>query len=272
MEIGVCSWSLQVQSVPELERLMQQLGIGVVHIACGDPQHGSWVEGDSMPAVAKAAKFRMCSAMLAFPGEDYTTPQTIARTGGLGPKELRAERMDRLRWALDRTKQLGLSNLTFHAGFLPHPNDPERKQFLNALANVGDLCAQAGVTAAFETGQETADLLRRTLDDLACPSLMVNYDPANVLLYDMDDPIRAIEILAPDIKSVHAKDAKRPKINGTWGEEVPLGQGEVNMPALVEALRKAGYDGPLCIEREVGTQQERITAISHGIAVLRPLI
>ena len=86
MEIGVCSWSLQVRSIPELERLMQQLGVDVVHIGCGDPQHGSWSEGDAMPAAAKAARFRMCSAMLAFPGEDYSTPQSIARTGGFGPE------------------------------------------------------------------------------------------------------------------------------------------------------------------------------------------
>jgi sugar phosphate isomerase/epimerase len=272
MEIGVCSWSLQVRSVPELERLMMQLGVRVTHIACGDPQHGSWAEGDSMPTAAKAAKFRMCSAMLAFPGEDYTTPQSIARTGGFGPKDLRPERMDRLRWALERTQQLGLSNLTFHAGFLPEPTDPERRPFLNTLAAVGDLCTQAGITAAFETGQETADLLRRTLDDLACPALKVNFDPANVLLYDMDDPIRAIEILAPDIKSVHAKDAKRPNVKGAWGQEVPLGQGNVNMSAFVTALKKAGYDGPLCIEREVGSQDQRIADIAAGIFVLRPLI
>jgi sugar phosphate isomerase/epimerase len=115
-------------------------------------------------------------------------------------------------------------------------------------------------------------LLRRTLDDLACPALKVNFDPANVLLYDMDDPIRAIEILAPDIQSVHAKDAKRPKVKSSWGEEVPLGKGEVNMSAFVTALKKAGYDGPLCIEREVGSQEQRIADIAAGISVLRSLV
>ena len=97
VEIGVCSWSLQVTSIPELKRLMDRVGVEVVQIACGDPHHASWIEGDRMPEVARAAGFRMSGAMLGFPGEDYTTPQTIERTGGFGPKELRAERMDRLR-------------------------------------------------------------------------------------------------------------------------------------------------------------------------------
>jgi sugar phosphate isomerase/epimerase len=71
---------------------------------------------------------------------------------------------------------------------------------------------------------------------------------------------------------VHAKDAKRPKVKSSWGEEVPLGKGEVNMFAFVTALKKAGYDGPLCIEREVGSQEQRIADIAAGISVLRSLV
>ncbi|MBY0461222.1 MAG: sugar phosphate isomerase/epimerase, partial [Gemmataceae bacterium] len=68
LAIGVCSWSLQVTSVPELKGFLDQLGIDVVQIACGDPHHASWSEGDAMPTAAKAAGFRMSGAMLGFPG------------------------------------------------------------------------------------------------------------------------------------------------------------------------------------------------------------
>jgi sugar phosphate isomerase/epimerase len=269
-QIGVCSWSLQVTSVPELVRLHRRLGSDlVVQIACGDPHHASWVEGDSLPAAVRASGLRLSGAMLGFPGEDYTTPQTIQATGGFGPVALRPERLDRLRWALDRTKSLGLSDLMLHAGYLPEPKSPDRKPFLDTLAKAGDLATAAGVTLAFETGQETADLLRRTLDDLRCPNLKVNFDPANMLLYDMSDPLRAVEILGPDIRSVHAKDARRPKVPGTWGEEVPLGQGEVNVREWVRTLWRVGYRGPLCVEREVGDQEQRVADITHGIAYLR---
>jgi sugar phosphate isomerase/epimerase len=124
------------------------------------------------------------------------------------------------------------------------------------------------VTAAFETGQETADLLRRTLDDLKSPNLKVNFDPANVLLYDMGDPLRAVEILAPDIRSVHVKDANRPTVKGQWGEEVPLGKGQANIKKFVETLKRVGYRGPLCIEREVGDQKQRFADIAHGVKYL----
>ena len=129
--------------------------------------------------------------------------------------------------------------------------------------------ATKGITFAFETGQETADLLRRTLDDLKCPNLKVNFDPANMLLYDKGDPLRAVEILGPDIRSVHVKDAIRTKTPGTWGEEVPLGGGQVDIKQFVQTLKKVGYTGPLCIEREVGNQQERLADIAHGVRLLR---
>jgi L-ribulose-5-phosphate 3-epimerase len=272
LAIGVCSWSLQVRSIPELKGFLDQLGVDVVQIACGDPHHASWEEGDAMPQAARAAGFRMVGAMLGFPGEDYTTPQTIRETGGFGPKHLRAERLQRLEWALQRTRELGLTDLMFHAGFIPEPGDPERKEFLDTLAQAADLAARYGVTIAFETGQETAQLLRRTLDELRCPNVKVNFDPANMLLYDMGDPIEAVRILGPDIRSVHAKDAFRPKVKGTWGEEVPLGQGAVNIRLWVQTLYEVGYRGPLLIEREVGTQAERLRDIAHGIRYLRECV
>src|SRR5204862_6945537 len=149
------------------------------------------------------------------------------------------------------------------------PNDPQRKPMLDTLAQAGQRAADKGITLAFETGQETAELLRRTLDELRAPNLKVNFDPANMLLYDMGDPIRAVEILGADIRSVHVKDANRPAVPGNWGEEVPLGQGQVNIRQFVKTLQKVGYRGPLCIEREVGNQEQRLADIAHGIRFLR---
>ncbi len=269
LAIGVCSWSLQVTSIPELGGFLEKLGVDVVQIACGDPHHAAWDEGDAMPAAALAAGFRLSGAMLGFPGEDYTTPQTIERTGGFGDPATRPERLERFQWALKRTQELGLNDLMLHAGFIPEEGDPARKPFLDCLARVGDLAGRAGVTVAFETGQESAKLLRRTLDDLRSPQLKVNFDPANMLLYDKDDPLEVLELLAPDIRSVHLKDANRPGVPGTWGSEVPLGEGSTNTAAFVRALRKIGFQGPLCIEREVGTQAERFADIQHGVKYLR---
>src|SRR5947208_15641066 len=153
LAVGVCSWSLQVTSIPELRRLLDRLGVNVVQIACGDPHHAAWEEGDKLPEAARAAGFAMSGAMLGFPGEDYTTPQTIQKTGGFGDPATRPERLKRFQWALERVRALGLSDLMLHAGFIPEPGDPDRKPFLDTLGKVSALAAETGVTVAFETGQ-----------------------------------------------------------------------------------------------------------------------
>jgi sugar phosphate isomerase/epimerase len=269
LAVGVCSWSLQVKSIPELKGFMDKLGVNLVQIACGDPHHASWDEGDNMPKSALASGLTLGGAMLGFPGEDYTTPKTIEKSGGFGDPATRPERLQRLKWALERTRALGLTDLMLHAGFLPEPSDPARKPFLDTLTKVSQLASDKGITIAFETGQESAALLRRTLDDLKCPNLKVNFDPANMILYDKDDPIKALELLGPDIRTVHVKDAIRTKVPGTWGEEVPLGKGQANIKLFIQTLKKVGYRGPLFIEREVGNQQERYDDIAHGIAFVR---
>lgn len=269
MEIGVCSWSLQVTSVPELADFCRKLDIGVVQIACGDPHHASWSEGDGMPAAARAAGFKMSGAMIGFPGEDYTTPKHIERTGGFGDPATRPERIERFQWAVGRTVELGLNDLMCHAGFIPAPGSSDRKSFLDTIAKVASIAAAKNVTLALETGQETASLLKLTLDELKCPNLKVNFDPANMLLYDMGDPMQAVELLAPYLRSVHLKDAVKPQVHGDWGQEVPLGNGQANIAQFVRILKRLGFDNALCIEREAGNQQQRFQDIAHGVQYLR---
>ena len=272
LTLGVCSWSLQVTSVAQLVRLLGELGVGAAQIACGDPHHARWDEGDDFPRVARDSGIPFSGAMLGFPGEDYTTPQTIRQTGGFGDPATRAERLAQLRWGIDRTLALGLTDLTLHAGFLPEGDHPDRPALMATLAEAGRMAADQGVTLAFETGQESALLLRMTLDELDSPALKVNFDPANMLLYDMGDPIHAVEILANRIQSVHVKDARRPTIPGNWGQEVPIGQGEVNIAQFLRTLRAVGYTGSLMVEREVGTGPARLADIRSGLDLIREVL
>jgi sugar phosphate isomerase/epimerase len=90
-----------------------------------------------------------------------------------------------------------------------------------------------------------------------------------MLLYDKDDPLKVLDLLAPDIRIVHVKDGNRPPRPGVWGDEVPLGRGQTNTRGFIKALKRIGYRGALCIEREVGTQEERFQDIEHGVRFLR---
>ena len=266
--IGVCSWSLQVKNIPELSKFMEKLGVSNVQIACGDSHHASWDEGEKMPSVAKSASFKITGSMLGFPGEDYTTPKTIELTGGFGDPATRKERIERFQWAAKRSIELGTKDIMLHAGFIPPLGNPERKSFLDTLKQVSAIAKKHDINVSFETGQESAELLLKTLEDLSETNLFVNFDPANMLLYDQGDPIEAVEILGKYIRSVHLKDAIRPNSKGEWGQEVPLGKGQVDFPRFLKTLNKVGFNGPLNIEREVGNQKERFDDILHAVNFL----
>lgn len=270
--IGVCSWSLQAKSVPELASLMDAVGATVCQVALGDPNHATWEEGDGLIDALRSSGLAISAMMIGYPGEDYTSPATIKATGGFGDPSTRQECLEIFKYAVDRTAELGISNLMSHAGFIPEADDPVRLSFLDCLIEAAEYADERGVTFSMETGQETAELLRRTLDELSMDNLRVNFDPANMLLYDMGDPIRAIGILGADIESVHVKDARPPTEEGAWGQEVPLGEGEVGMERFLTALKSVEFDGPLIVEREVGDQAQRIEDVRAGIQLLRKLV
>jgi L-ribulose-5-phosphate 3-epimerase len=111
------------------------------------------------------------------------------------------------------------------------------------------------VMLLMETGQESAADLRGFMETLSHPALGINFDPANMILYDKDAPLDAVRILGPWIKHVHIKDATRATAPGTWGAEVPWGDGEVNAAGFIDALVSVGYDGAIAIEREAGDER-----------------
>lgn len=82
--------------------------------------------------------------------------------------------------------------------------------------------------------------LRRFLEELNHPALAVNFDPANMILYDKGNPIEALQTLSPWIKHVHIKDAIRTQTPGTWGPEVPWGSGQVGGEKFLKTLKKIG--------------------------------
>ena len=271
LAIGVCSWSLQVTSVPELKGFLDRLGIDVVQIACGDPHHASWDEGDAMPAAAKAAGFRMTGAMLGFPGEDYTTPQTIEKTGGFGDPATRPERLERFKWGLAADE--GTRAVGHDAARRVHPRGRRRRTASRSSTRWRrwrTWRSAAGVTVAFETGQESAALLRRTLDDLKSPEPEGELRPGEHAALRQGRPAQGGGAARPGHPQRPRQGREPADGEGRRGaRRCRSGRGRRTRRRSCKTLKKVGYRGPLCIEREVGTQEERFRDIEHGVRFLR---
>lgn len=209
-----------------------------------------------------------------FEGESYADIPTVKRTVGLMPLETRAARTAELKAIADFARELGVDVIGIHLGFVPHDkNDPDYRTMIDLTRGVCDHCKRNRQALHLETGQEPVDVLIQFLDDVERDNLFVNFDPANMILYGAGEPIPALESLGSRVRSIHCKDATWSERPGeTWGAEVPLGEGDVDMEAFVKTLKKIGYTGPLTIEREIPQEPERQKAeIGRAIELLERL-
>jgi len=253
--LAVCSWSLQPDGPAQLLEQLRVIGLTRVQLAL-DPLRDKPEVWGSAPEQFRRANIRLVSGMFGTVGEDYSTLETIRQTGGLVPDATWEENWENAQSTAELAKQLGLKLVTFHAGFLPHDeSDPEFEKLQHRIRLVADLFAARGLDLAFETGQETAETLKSFLEKLGRANVGVNFDPANMLLYDKGNPIEALRTLGPWVKQCHLKDAIRTRSPGTWGQEVPVGAGQVDWPAFFGLLRQLGFNGALAIEREAGSQR-----------------
>ena len=253
--LAVCSWSLQPATPEELLGKLDEIGIPRVQIAL-DPIRENPAVWGKFAELAKGRGVSMVSGMFGTVGEDYTTMESIKRTGGVTPDETWEQNWENIGQTANLAVNMGLRLVTFHAGFLPHEeSDSEFQKVLGRIAQIADLFAARGLDLGFETGQEEGRTLCVFLEKLNRKNVGVNFDPANMILYGMGNPLEALRELGPWLKQVHIKDANKTKTPGTWGEEVPAGTGQVNWKEFFATLNELNFRGWCCIEREAGTQR-----------------
>ncbi len=240
------------------------------------------IDSGSLPAAGRETELRQLLesydveptvVYCLFEGEDYADIPTVGRTVGLVPRDYRDERLRAAERIAELAREVGAPAIGLHLGFIPSERGSgEYREIVAATRELADFCAGLGLRVHLETGQETADLLLAFLGDLERTNVVVNFDPANMILYGTGDPIEAARKLVNHIRSVHCKDAVWSARPGEeWGLEVPLGQGNVDFLRLLEVLREGGYRGTLTIEREISGEQQR-KDIARAVGYLRELL
>lgn len=263
--VAVCSWSLRAQNPAELVDRVHRTGARAVQLALTPIAESREVWSETFARLADAG-IEVASGMLETVGEDYSTLDTIRATGGVVPDAT---------WPATRARAIEIARLagahgvklvTFHAGFIPHESGAHRDELFARLREVARVFRDHGARIAFETGQESADTLAHALDLLGDDGVGVNFDPANMILYAMGDPVAAVARLAPRIAQVHVKDALPTATPGTWGSEVRVGTGAVDWPKFLAALAHVPATVRLAVEREAG--DDRVGDIRAAIELL----
>ncbi len=178
---------------------------------------------------------------------------------------------------LDRAAALEVEAILVVPAVVGMPDEPQpRVSYADALQRTFDTlrnlrheAESRGVTIAVEnvwnrfllSPFEAADLL----DRINSPYVGWYFDTGNVMAFGY--PADWISTLTWRIKRVHVKDydLSRPGAAGFC----PLGEGSVNWPQVVAALRQVGYDGPLTFEGS--GDPAHICGLLRGIIDGRPI-
>jgi sugar phosphate isomerase/epimerase len=251
LKIGVALWSLgPTPTFDDYERLLDRAadgGFKAVQPWCVDRTDQPCALDPlrcAMPQqrakIRKAAEKRglTLSALCA----QLRGPETW---GGFGEQDsgLNA-RLDKTRAALRMAAEIGAPIVTAHIGAIPEDASvPVYERMVKAMVGVMRDAERSGGILAMETGSESADAMKRFLEDVGSPNLKVNYDPANMLPHGV---VGGVETLAGSIVHTHAKD-KHPKTG-----RPTVGQGAVPWKDYLHALSQIGYNGWYALEDESG--------------------
>ncbi len=210
---------------------------------------------------------------------------------GFARRDENVKKVQTSKHIIDMALTMGCNIVTTHIGVIPEDTRSDvYRTMQEACGELAEYAAGVGAFFAIETGPEPSERLCRFLDSLGgSKGMSVNLDPANLVMVAGDDPVKAVHNLSKYIVHTHAKDGVMlkktdPQIvydffaEGGIGDlrledyflEVPLGEGKVDFPAYLGALKEIGFGGYLTIEREVG--ENPVQDIGKAVTFLRNLI
>lgn len=194
-----------------------------------------------------------------------------AEVGGfsIADTEEAKKRVEAVKICIDNAIKLGTNIIQFHIGELEFPEDDirfienqsenivkkatedvEKTNLINSLKELDAYATPKGVKLATETGPEPGDKLAKFIDELNLPAVNVNFDPANLCMWNWDE-VKSVYDLKGKIIHTHAKDGIRDSKDQNFLEKA-LGDGDVRWNEYLKALEDIGYDGYFIIERECG--------------------
>ncbi len=197
----------------------------------------------------------------------------------------RARELADLRRGIDTALGLGVDFLRVFSGDAKQGISHEQgmEWILEGLAAGADYAQSHGATLALENHGRFAgrsDQVRDIIKRVNSPALRVNFDTGNFLIMGQD-PVAAAHDLKEWVALVHLKDMKPATgdeashvfadPNGRLLTGSVVGDGLVDLPAVMAVLREAGYTGWLSLEYE-GAEEPLTVGVPRSLATARSLL
>jgi L-ribulose-5-phosphate 3-epimerase len=231
--------------LPEAFRIAKEAGFEGVEVAIAD-------DGPITPASTQADCDRIRSEA------DAAGVRLVALASGMGglypvtssDPAMQRKGIEVATNSLRVARQLGLDALLFVPGGVSAgiPYDLAYERTLTAAKELAVVAEENQVHLGLENVWNKFLLspleMRDFLDKVNSPFVGAYFDVGNVIIHGF--PEQWIRILGNRIRKIHFKDFKRSV--GTTAGFCDLGDGDVNWPAVLAALKETGYDGPVTAE------------------------
>ena len=174
-----------------------------------------------------------------YPGRDFASEDEAARTA----------EMHKMRLTIDAAQRLGARSIRIMPG---HGEDPALVDHIAPLmAESAAFAEAAGVFLGMENhrGSIAGDprTILRLCEIVGSRNLGVLYEPCNLWHAGVDYQ-QAFDVFSDWIVHVHIKDGRR---TADGFERVHLGEGDVDVQWVVDALEGIGYSGDYALEYEI---------------------
>lgn len=272
MRVGLLV-DITTQNYKEEIRHAKKLGFSMGQLVIWDMDFYTDENLKGLKAVLEEEEFEVISMWCGWTGPVIWKYPEKYQTLGLVPDWMRQKRLEDLRRGAKFAYDLGIDTVVTHIGFTPDdPMNPQRMAIVQALKLLCSELKARGQKFAFETGEEIPLTLNILIHEIGLDNVGINFDPANLLSAGMGNPNDAMDMLAPRIFGMHAKDAVPPKFGEVGGHQVPVGQGAVDFKKLLCQLKESGYKGDIIIEHEIPNPTQRDLEIVESKKYLEELI
>lgn len=160
------------------------------------------------------------------------------------PAAFEHERLERALAACDALGTRLIRVFSFH---MPQAEAAQhRDEVIDRMGALAARATEVGATLLHENEKgifgDTAARCHDLIGTIDSPALRMAFDPANFVQCGVQPMAEAWPLLADYTTHIHIKDAVAD------GSVRPAGQGDGNIPALLDALRQRGYHGFLTLE------------------------
>lgn len=160
-----------------------------------------------------------------------------------------------VRRQIDNAKYLSLTYLLTFG--IEQPDQYDR--YYRVMADAARYAADQGLRLVMKPhggSSGAAEEMLRSLERVNHPNFKIWYDAGNVIYYTGKDPVEELKPVAQYITGFCAKDCAEQKSEVM----IQFGTGKVNFKSVLNALKTAGFNGPIMIECcALGPTPEEVT-------------